>query len=482
MALTDLTNQEIKDTYELLVQVSGSTIATGLGNTISTLDVIVENAVTASYALFAQTPTVSGSQGPTGAQGATGAQGVAGPQGATGLTGAQGIIGLTGAQGIAGTNGAQGATGIQGATGPAGAQGIQGITGAQGVQGITGIQGLTGAQGATGDSLTYDYYSTMSGSDVIFTLSGSNATADNITLVAGTNVTLTENAPNNITLDVAGGSAGLVNAGFTNAMKNADALVTTPAVAKGPNDILLGNNTRIYNVAATDVEPYLGSSIIVGLNAANRKTTDYNFVSGYYGTIAIGNNAQTDMTYNVNDGGIAIGFSANSQGPSAVAIGGGSAAKNDSVCVGKGSNANGNWSVSVGPTSGGGSNGYGNIAIGFGTSTGTGNFENSGVAIGVQAQAAAQGSVAYGPQAKVTNTAHLGAIAIGKQTIVSAPGAVALGSGVTSVIWNDSVTVRKLAMLDYGTLDFVDDTTAASNGVPLGGVYHTNGALKIRIV
>jgi hypothetical protein len=32
------------------------------------------------------------------------------------------------------------------------------------------------------------------------------------------------------------------------------------------------------------------------------------------------------------------------------------------------------------------------------------------------------------------------------------------------------------------SLNFNDDTTAASAGVPLGGLYHTNGAIKIRLI
>lgn len=34
---------------------------------------------------------------------------------------------------------------------------------------------------------------------------------------------------------------------------------------------------------------------------------------------------------------------------------------------------------------------------------------------------------------------------------------------------------------DYSNLNFADDSAAATGGVPLGGVYHTSGALKIRI-
>jgi len=36
-------------------------------------------------------------------------------------------------------------------------------------------------------------------------------------------------------------------------------------------------------------------------------------------------------------------------------------------------------------------------------------------------------------------------------------------------------------MLDYATLNYADDAAAATGGIPLGGVYHTAGALKIRI-
>lgn len=35
---------------------------------------------------------------------------------------------------------------------------------------------------------------------------------------------------------------------------------------------------------------------------------------------------------------------------------------------------------------------------------------------------------------------------------------------------------------DYTNLDFTDDTQASANGVPLGGIYHTSGVLKIRTV
>ena len=50
---------------------------------------------------------------------------------------------------------------------------------------------------------TYDLDSIQVGSDVAITLVGSDATTDTVTLVAGTNITLTDNGAANITIDAA---------------------------------------------------------------------------------------------------------------------------------------------------------------------------------------------------------------------------------------------------------------------------------------
>jgi hypothetical protein len=41
--------------------------------------------------------------------------------------------------------------------------------------------------------------------------------------------------------------------------------------------------------------------------------------------------------------------------------------------------------------------------------------------------------------------------------------------------------INKVVLRDYTNLDYADDTAAAAGGIALGGVYHTSGALKIRI-
>jgi hypothetical protein len=69
----------------------------------------------------------SGTQGPQGPQGAAGIQGPQGPQGETGVQGPQGPQGIQGPQGETGVQGPQGPTGVQGPQGPQGPQGASGV-------------------------------------------------------------------------------------------------------------------------------------------------------------------------------------------------------------------------------------------------------------------------------------------------------------------------------------------------------------------
>ncbi len=43
------------------------------------------------------------------------------------------------------------------------------------------------------------------------------------------------------------------------------------------------------------------------------------------------------------------------------------------------------------------------------------------------------------------------------------------------------VVVPQLVMTEYSSLNFADDTAAATGGVVLGGLYHNNGALRVRV-
>ncbi len=58
---------------------------------------------------------------------------------------------------------------------------------------------------STDTNTTYDLDSLQVGSDVAITLVGSDTSLDTVTLVAGTNITLTDDGSNNVTVDAAGG-------------------------------------------------------------------------------------------------------------------------------------------------------------------------------------------------------------------------------------------------------------------------------------
>jgi hypothetical protein len=76
------------------------------------------------------------------------------------------------------------------------------------VQSLDGRYALSGAAG-----VTYDLASSQNVNDVDITLTGSDASVDTVTLVAGTNITLTDDGSNNITIDAdaaAGGEADFV--------------------------------------------------------------------------------------------------------------------------------------------------------------------------------------------------------------------------------------------------------------------------------
>ena len=150
-------------------------------------------------------------------------------------------------------------------------------------------------------------------------------------------------------------------------------------------------------------------------------------------------------------------------------------------------NASGTNSVAIGSNARA-TGSLGATAVGDGANA-SGQF---GTAIGRNTIASASGSLALGNDAQATgfgNNISLGyssrstnasTVAIGDFTNASASGAVALGNAV-SASTVDTVTIKKLQMLDYATLNYADDAAAATGGIPLGGVYHTAGALKIRI-
>lgn len=209
-------------------------------------------------------------------------------------------------------------------------------------------------------------------------------------------------------------------------------------------------------------------STAIGLNA----------ISSASSSIAIGTNSESG-----GDNCVAIGNGSRTIWFNSIAIGLNSAANITAVGIGGGVTAL-NRSVAVGDTS------YANkdsVAIGNIATTNTGEFA---VAIGQDAQVFADYGVALGQDTRVNQIEGIaigadaassnGGIAIGRFSVASLSNAVAIGRSVTA-LYADGTTVNNFAIANYALLDFPDDIAAGGAGVPLGGVYHTGGTLKIRI-
>ncbi len=78
-----------------------------------------------------------------------------------------------------------------------------------------GTINVTGFTSGGGTDTTYDLDSVQVGADAAITLVGSDASLDTITLVAGTNMTITDDGSNNITLDATGGGTDTYITGGT---------------------------------------------------------------------------------------------------------------------------------------------------------------------------------------------------------------------------------------------------------------------------
>ena len=230
-----------------------------------------------------------------------------------------------------------------------------------------------------------------------------------------------------------GGAAGLESGTGADSMQSASSLTTIPAIASGSDSIALGNNAT-----ATSTQ-----------------------------SIAIGDGADATDVYN-----IALGKGAQSVNDWTVSIGSDSKAYSRN-CVTLGGNA-------ISGILGNSSGGQDAIAIGNQPLA----DKQRAIAIGLDADALANDAIAIGARADATAQ---GAIAIGSDTSSSvapkatAQNAVALGNNVVAAT-ADTVSITLLQIMNYATMNYVNDAAAATGNIPLGGVYHTDGALKIRIV
>jgi hypothetical protein len=219
-----------------------------------------------------------------------------------------------------------------------------------------------------------------------------------------------------------GGAAGLESGTGTDSMQSSSTVTTVAADASGAGAIALGDSAiagGINNISIGTSNNTNGADII--------NIGDNNDMSSY-----------SDRSVLIRPGG-----------------GTGIAFRGESVTIGDDTYP-GAAGVAIGKSARGKNNNP-NVAIGKDAEAG-----NTGIAIGQDADASGNGSAA-----------------LGAFSIANGVGAIALGSVSATTV--DTVTMKLLQILNYATMSFADDAAAATGGIPLGGVYHTAGALKIRI-
>ena len=246
----------------------------------------------------------------------------------------------------------------------------------------------------------------------------------------------------------------------------------------GTNSLQSGITGATGNASSTN-------SIAIGVDAA---------MSGGFGA-AIGVYSEAGGNY-AN----AFGSLCNASGTNALAVGKQATASTDkSVSIGTETTSGGTESIVIGSNTS--TIEYRAISIGQGNQVGTnsttiGQYSRTGsssIAMGDNANnayGAKNNAVSLGAGANAeTNSTAVGrdtralgsnSVAIGKDSQSTAYGAIALGDGVIAAT-PDTLTVKLLQIANYLTMNFADDAAAAAAGIPLGGVYHTSGALKIRI-
>ena len=123
------------------------------------------------------------------------------------------------------------------------------------------------------------------------------------------------------------------------------------------------------------------------------------------------------------------------------------------------------------------------IGGGESCSAGGGGYKNHGIIAGENCSTGNKNNQFIGGGRNNTmGSAQYGAIIGGLGNACNHTGSIVLGGSSQSTSINNEVVVPYLTISNYSVLDFIDDSAAATGGVPLGGVYRTGNDLKIRIV
>lgn len=253
----------------------------------------------------------------------------------------------------------------------------------------------------------------------------------------------------------------VVGASNASAAGASDIAIGQGASASGGNSISIGTDNSSLGGFSTSVGVYTeaggnyASAIGALCNASgtNSLAVGKQATSSDSKTLSIGIETSSGGTES-----IVIGSNTSTVAYRGISIGQGNQVGTNSSTIGQYSRT-GSASIAMGDNA---NNAYGakNNAVSLGAGT---NAETNSTAIGKDSRALGSNSVSIGINSQST-----------------AYGAIALGDGVIAGT-ADTLTIKLLQIGNYATMNFADDAAAATAGIPLGGVYHTSGALKIRI-
>ena len=473
--MASITNVKICDGYDGLIKTSNNAAITatpvqltdGLGNN---LPIQVGTTTTCiSQTLDLTQATVLGNSGAKGDKGDKGDKGnastVAGPKGDKGNLGDPGAKGQKGEQGIQGVTGPTGPTGPLGPTGPAGANGDKGDKGDPGLA-------SNGYYGSFYDNT--DQVISAIGTPQVVQIA--NTTISNGVSLVGPKivianpgvydmrVTLQISNPNNAIAQVKAwlrfngvdypNSAHYVSLAPRKSATEPFEVVTTFGFVG--QSLAANDYVEIYwesdsSLVSLESVPGTGhpdsGSVYVNVSNVAEVVTGQKGQKGDPGTGGTaGLVPGSGLESMKSDSSLTPSSPAIASGDTSIALGIGAVASNiHTVAMSSSADATGERSIAIGSSA-----------------LASGGDQGETIAIGASARATFDRSLAIGYVAHACEV-----------------NATALGSGVCAnyPYWT---TTRKLELCETVPLNYPDDAGAATGGVPVGGIYHTDGNMKIR--
>jgi hypothetical protein len=331
------------------------------------------------------------------------------------------------------------------------------------------------------NTLASGAYSTSTGNNT--TASGDNSFS------AGANTTASgerSTATGNNTL--AGGISATAIGTTTEARATSSFATGINTLASGNHSTAMGNGT----VASGTNSISAGSSTTAGGNqsfAVGFSTTANGNVATAMGnsTVASGVSSTAMGLYSVASGvaATATGYDTEASGANSTAMGKETTASGDnSFATGQGATASGDYSTASGRATF--ATGTQSFAAGF-LSRASGEYST---AMGANSVASGNKSVSIGD---TTIANSFSEIAIGRNPVAKTGNATiwiatdrlfSIGNGASASSQSMALEILKngiTVLPAVVSLSFADDTAAATGGVPVGGLYHTSGAIKIRL-